>query len=329
MFQEHFEPLNFLVFYDIIKDIINKYERKKLMTNYSQNSSQEVIEKKYKLLRFSGNKSFFEIMTYAFNINKVAFQLTNYDTNNSSKNVIITCFLTFDEILAMCHDILSGRFVQEIQAMQNNAQANGKNFFGKQIHIGGGNDKNGRLISRTLSVSMAKNVGNVMFVASLQDGKKPSTGGISPTNQNKKSASYIMPFSELKAMAIYLSEAIKNYLRIEMERGIWAFSPNELPDLGSEEQATEAPQQQVQQGYPQQPYGNVVPNQSQPPVNTLPPQNQPWSATANGSTTTTFQGGQGTQQPQSFYQQSQPQQPQFQGQSFNGTPDFIDEFPNL
>lgn len=126
------------------------------MTNYNQNSSQEVAEKKYKLLRFSGNKSFFEIMTYAFNINKVAFQLTNYDTNNSSKNVVITCFLTFDEILAMCHDILSGRFVQEIQAMQNNAQASGKNFFGKQIHIGGGNDKNGRLISRTLSVSMAK-----------------------------------------------------------------------------------------------------------------------------------------------------------------------------
>ena len=137
------------------------------MTNYNQNSSQEVAEKKYKLLRFSGNKSFFEIMTYAFNINKVAFQLTNYDTNNSSKNVVITCFLTFDEILAMCHDILSGRFVQEIQAMQNNAQASGKNFFGKQIHIGGGNDKNGRLVSRTLSVSMAKNVGNVMFVASL------------------------------------------------------------------------------------------------------------------------------------------------------------------
>lgn len=305
------------------------------MTNYNQNSSQEVTEKKYKLLRFSGNKSFFEIMTYAFNINKVAFQLTNYDTNNSSKNVVITCFLTFDEILAMCHDILSGRFVQEIQAMQNNAQANGKNFFGKQIHIGGGNDKNGRLISRTLSVSMAKNVGNVMFVASLQDGKKTSTGGISPTNQNKKSASYIMPFSELKAMAIYLSEAIKNYLRIEMERGIWAFSPNELPDLGSEEQTTtEAPSQQ---GYPQQPYGNVTPNQvpfnnnnqSQPPVNTLPPQNQPWNAPANGSTTTTFQGGQGNQQPPSFYQQSQPQQQQFQGQGFNGTPDFIDEFPNL
>lgn len=303
------------------------------MTNYNQNSYQEVAEKKYKLLRFSGNKSFFEIMTYAFNINKVAFQLTNYDTNNSSKNVVITCFLTFDEILAMCHDILSGRFVQEIQAMQNNAQASGKNFFGKQIHIGGGNDKNGRLISRTLSVSMAKNVGNVMFVASLQDGKKTSTGGISPTNQNKKSASYIMPFSELKAMAIYLSEAIKNYLRIEMERGIWAFSPNELPDLGSEEQTTEAPQQ----GYPQQTYGNVAPNQvpfnnnnqSQPPVNTLPPQNQPWSAPANGSTATTFQGGQGNQQPPSFYQQSQLQQPQFQGQGFNGTPDFIDEFPNL
>lgn len=265
-------------------------------------------------------------MTYAFNINKVAFQLTNYDTNNSSKNVVITCFLTFDEILAMCHDILSGRFVQEIQAMQNNAQASGKNFFGKQIHIGGGNDKNGRLISRTLSVSMAKNVGNVMFVASLQDGKKTSTGGISPTNQNKKSASYIMPFSELKAMAIYLSEAIKNYLRIEMERGIWAFSPNELPDLGSDEQTTtEAP---PQQGYPQQPYGNIVPNQSQPPVNTLPPQNQPWSAHVNGSTTTTFQSGQGNQQSPSFYQQSQPQQ-QFQGQGFNGTPDFIDEFPNL
>lgn len=299
------------------------------MTNYNQNSSQEVAEKKYKLLRFSGNKSFFEIMTYAFNINKVAFQLTNYDTNNSSKNVVITCFLTFDEILAMCHDILSGRFVQEIQAMQNNAQASGKNFFGKQIHIGGGNDKNGRLISRTLSVSMAKNVGNVMFVASLQDGKKTSTGGISPTNQNKKSASYIMPFSELKAMAIYLSEAIKNYLRIEMERGIWAFSPNELPDLGSEEQTTEAPQQQIQQGYPQQPYGNVAPSQSQPPVNTLPPQNQSWNAPANGSATTTFQGGQGNQQPPSFYQQSQPQQPQFQGQGFNGTPDFIDEFPNL
>ena len=299
------------------------------MTNYNQNSSQEVAEKKYKLLRFSGNKSFFEIMTYAFNINKVAFQLTNYDTNNSSKNVVITCFLTFDEILAMCHDILSGRFVQEIQAMQNNAQANGKNFFGKQIHIGGGNDKNGRLISRTLSVSMAKNVGNVMFVASLQDGKKTSTGGISPTNQNKKSASYIMPFSELKAMAIYLSEAIKNYLRIEMERGIWAFSPNELPDLGSEEQTTtESPQQQIQQGYPQQPYGNIVPNQSQPPVNTFPPQNQHWSAPVNGSTTTTFQSGQGNQQSPSFYQQSQPQQ-QFQGQGFNGTPDFIDEFPNL
>jgi hypothetical protein len=326
LFQESFEPLSFLGFYDIIKDVINKYERKKLMTNYNQNSSQEVAEKKYKLLRFSGNKSFFEIMTYAFNINKVAFQLTNYDTNNSSKNVVITCFLTFDEILAMCHDILSGRFVQEIQAMQNNAQASGKNFFGKQIHIGGGNDKNGRLISRTLSVSMAKNVGNVMFVASLQDGKKTSTGGISPTNQNKKSASYIMPFSELKAMAIYLSEAIKNYLRIEMERGIWAFSPNELPDLGSDEQTTtEAP---PQQGYPQQPYGNIVPNQSQPPVNTLPPQNQPWSAHVNGSTTTTFQSGQGNQQSPSFYQQSQPQQ-QFQGQGFNGTPDFIDEFPNL
>ena len=307
------------------------------MTNYNQNSSQEVAEKKYKLLRFSGNKSFFEIMTYAFNMNKVAFQLTNYDTNNSSKNVVITCFLTFDEILAMCHDILSGRFVQEIQAMQNNAQASGKNFFGKQIHIGGGNDKNGRLISRTLSVSMAKNVGNVMFVASLQDGKKTSTGGISPTNQNKKSASYIMPFSELKAMAIYLSEAIKNYLRIEMEQGVWAFSPNELPDLGSDEQAAEAPQQQ---GYQQQPYGNIpntTPNQvlfnnnnqSQPPINTLPPQNQTWSAPANGSTTTTFQGAQGNQQPPSFYQQSQPQQPQYQGQSFNGTPDFIDEFPNL
>lgn len=307
------------------------------MTNYNQNSSQEVAEKKYKLLRFSGNKSFFEIMTYAFNINKVAFQLTNYDTNNSSKNVVITCFLTFDEILAMCHDILSGRFVQEIQAMQNNAQASGKNFFGKQIHIGGGNDKNGRLISRTLSVSMAKNVGNVMFVASLQDGKKTSTGGISPTNQNKKSASYIMPFSELKAMAIYLSEAIKNYLRIEMERGIWAFSPNELPDLGSEEQtATEAPPQQIQQGYPQQPYGNIpsaapnqVPfnnNQSQPPVNPIPTQNQSWNIPASGSTTTTFQSG----QPQNLNFNPQSQQPQFQqNQSFNGTPDFVDEFPNL
>lgn len=306
------------------------------MTNYNQNSSQEVAEKKYKLLRFSGNKSFFEIMTYAFNINKVAFQLTNYDTNNSSKNVVITCFLTFDEILAMCHDILSGRFVQEIQAMQNNAQASGKNFFGKQIHIGGGNDKNGRLISRTLSVSMAKNVGNVMFVASLQDGKKTSTGGISPTNQNKKSASYIMPFSELKAMAIYLSEAIKNYLRIEMERGIWDFSPNELPDLGSEEQTTTETPQQIQQGYPQQPYGNIpnaAPNQvtfnnnqSQPPVNPIPTQNQPWNIPANGSTTTTFQGG----QPQNPNFNPQSQQPQFQqNQSFNGTPDFVDEFPNL
>lgn len=306
------------------------------MTNYNQNSSQEVAEKKYKLLRFSGNKSFFEIMTYAFNINKVAFQLTNYDTNNSSQNVVITCFLTFDEILAMCHDILSGRFVQEIQAMQNNAQASGKNFFGKQIHIGGGNDKNGRLISRTLSVSMAKNVGNVMFVASLQDGKKTSTGGISPTNQNKKSASYIMPFSELKAMAIYLSEVIKNYLRIEMERGIWTFSPNELPDLGSEEQTTTEAPQQIQQGYPQQPYGNIpnaAPNQvsfnnnqSQPPVNPIPTQNQPWNIPANGSTTTTFQGG----QPQNPNFNPQSQQPQFQqNQSFNGTPDFVDEFPNL
>ena len=299
------------------------------MTNYNQNSSQEVAEKKYKLLRFSGNKSFFEIMTYAFNINKVAFQLTNYDKNNSSNNVVITCFLTFDEILAMCHDILSGRFVQEIQAMQNNAQASGKNFFGKQIHIGGGNDKNGKLVSRTLSVSMAKNVGNVMFVASTQDGKKTSTGGISPTNQNKKTASYIMPFSELKAMAIYLSEAIKNYLRIEMERGIWAFSPNELPDLGSDEQTdgmSGAPQQQ-------QPYGNIpnaapnqVPfnNQPQQPINTIPTHNQPYSIPVNNSTTTTFQDNQ--QQPQNFYQQSQPPQ----GQNFyGGTPDFVDEFPNL
>ena len=31
------------------------------------------------------------------------------------------------------------------------------------------------------------------------------------------------------------------------------------------------------------------------------------------------------QQPQNFYQQSQLPQ----GQSFNGTPDFVDEFPNL
>ena len=171
---------------------------------------------------------------------------------------------------------------------------------------------------------MAKNVGNVMFVASLQDGKKTSTGGISPTNQNKKSASYIMPLSELKAMAIYLSEAIKNYLRIEMERGIWAFSPNELPDLGSEEQTTtEAPPQQIQQGYPQQPYGNIpnaAPNQV--PFNN----NQPWNIPANGSTTTTFQGG----QPQNPNFNPQSQQPQFQqNQSFNGTPDFVDEFPNL
>lgn len=147
---------------------------------------------KFKIIKKSTNKAVLNVYLDSFGIEKVRFQLANYETKEK-----IDCYLEFSEVLLLAEQSVTGQLFKQMP---------------RTIHMGGKNhseEYNGPL-SRTMSLGM---MGDKLFVNMQQgEGKLSETGLIIPNGQPKVKLGVGMSVQDFQEVLVTCKAYIQAYL---------------------------------------------------------------------------------------------------------------------
>lgn len=157
---------------------------------------RETLFDKQRIIQKSTQKLAFNTYFDSFGIEKVRFNIANYETKEQ-----FDIYLEFSEVLLLAERAISGSLFKEL--MQGP----------KNVHLGGKTSSpeyDGAPLSRIMSFSLT---GDYVFVTMTKGkGKLSETGAIMPDGQPDKKASFRMTVKDLQEVLVTSKAYVNAYL---------------------------------------------------------------------------------------------------------------------
>lgn len=206
------------------------------------------------IFQVAGKDTFFEVFSDSFNIGKVKLKFT------ATGKTSIDCYWSFPDALAIAKLILtrsmnlnnpSNMLVEQIQNAGN---------YGIDLYVGGGTDKSGNVVARSLKAQVSQNPNKFMMVLSCSKGagKKNNNGGISFIGKPDTSIMVPLTFRDAYALAEVIKLHVETAIHKQHMGGEWPYTPvyNENNQQGGYGNGNNRGGSQPQQNQYQTPYQN-------------------------------------------------------------------------
>lgn len=175
--------------------------------------SEQTVYENFQIYRLDNRNKFVEVLSRAFDINKVIFNFIEYDTNKEAGDRIteqVTIYMDFPKFRVFAHDMLSGRFAQigakKISPIFQDLTGTSV----ERLKAKNQEREDGMAESRKIMLAPASK--GFFLTASAGPGEETDTGLIKPAGKPEREVSIVLTPEQAKELVLTTLAAIDHYL---------------------------------------------------------------------------------------------------------------------